>query len=113
MHLVGQLSNPSTALAAVFEAAAVVRPGPRDSRESIVVAPASRRLGNGVVQRAVVKVLATDGRPMRVAEIHLAVEQLLGHSVSKHSVSWSLAADARSKKARFERTTRGHYKIGR
>jgi hypothetical protein len=85
--MVGQLSNPSAALAAVFEAAAVVRPEPRDPRESIVVGPASRRLGNGVVQRAVVKVLAMAGRPMRVAEVHLAVEQLLGHPVSKHSVS--------------------------
>jgi hypothetical protein len=78
-----------------------------------VVGPASWRLGNGVVQRAVAKVLAMAGRPMRVAEVHLAVEQLLGHSVSKHSVSWSLAADARSKEARFERTTRGYYQIRR
>jgi hypothetical protein len=43
------------ALAAVFEAAAVVRPGPRELRESVLLEPASRRLGNGVVQRAVVK----------------------------------------------------------
>jgi hypothetical protein len=113
MHLVGQLSNPSTVLEVVLEASAVVRPGPRDSRESIVVGPASRRLGNGVVQLAVAKVLVMAGRPMRVTEVHLAVEQLLGHSVSKHSVSWSLAADARSKGARFERTTRGCYQIRR
>ena len=45
MLLVGQLSNPSTSLAAVFEAAAVVRPGPRELRESVVVVEPARRLG--------------------------------------------------------------------
>jgi hypothetical protein len=42
VRLVEQLSNPSAALAAVFEAAAVVRQGPRELRESVVMEPASR-----------------------------------------------------------------------
>jgi hypothetical protein len=55
-HLVGQLSNPSAALGAVFEALsdepikATARPEPRAD---------AGRLGNGMVQRAVVKVMAS------------------------------------------------------
>jgi hypothetical protein len=65
------------------------------------------RLGNGAVQRAVVSALvATDG-PMRSAEIHLAVERLLGHPVSKNSVSWCLATGARARIPRFQRTAPG------
>jgi hypothetical protein len=72
MHLVGQLSNPSEALAAVFAAAAVARPESRELRESVVLKPASGRLGNGVVQRAVVKVLAMAQRPMCGQEVRLS-----------------------------------------
>jgi hypothetical protein len=114
MHLIGQLSNPSAALAAVFEAAgggALRRPA--GLQRSIAVEPASRPLGNGVVQRAVVKVLAVASGPMRGADVRQAVEQLLGRPVSKNSVSWSLAADAWSKEPRLERTMRGHYKLRR
>jgi hypothetical protein len=109
MHLVGQLSNPSAALGAVLEATAVVRPGPRDLRGPVVVKPSSRRLGNGVVQRAVVRVLAAARRPMRVAEVHQAVERLLGHPVSENSVGWCLAAGVRGKPPRFDRISRGRY----
>lgn len=52
MHLVGQLSNPSAALGAVFEALP-------DEPIKATVPPAPQvdvgRHGNGVVQRAVVK----------------------------------------------------------
>jgi hypothetical protein len=113
MHLVGQLSNPSGPLATVLEAAGGALRRPAGLQRSIAVEPASRRLGNGVVQRAVVKVLAVASSPMRDADVHRAVEQLLGRPVSKNSVSWSLAADARSKEPRFERTTRGHYQLRR
>ncbi len=109
MRLVGQLSNHSAALAAVFEAAAVVRPGPRELRESVVVEPAWRRLGNGVVQRAVVKVLAVARRSMCGQEVRLAVEDLLGHPVSENSISSCLAAGARGRKPLFERVARGRY----
>jgi len=109
MRLVGQLSNPSAALAAVFEALsdepikATARPQPQ--------LEVGRRLGNGVVQRAVIKVLAAAGLPMRPAEVHASVERLLGHRVSKNSVSWCLAAGARSEKHRFVRTAPGRYQL--
>lgn len=110
VHLVGQLSNPSAALAAVFEAAAV-RPVSRELRASIVGEPASARLGNSVVQRAVVRVLAVAQRPMRAPEVRAAVEDLLGHPVSKDSISWCLAAGARGKEQRLERVARGCYRL--
>jgi hypothetical protein len=64
-----------------------------------------------VVQRAVVKVLATVNGPMCGADIHLAVERLLGHSVSKNSVNWCLAAGARAKEPRFQRVAYGFYRL--
>lgn len=99
------------ALVEVFEAAFVVRPGPRESRESVVVEPAPGRLGNGVVQRAVVKVLAVARRPMCGQEVRLAVEDLLGHPVSEHSISWCLAAGARRRKPLIGRVARGRYTL--
>jgi hypothetical protein len=111
VHLVGQLSNPSAALAAVFEAPTVAQLRPRKPRQPISPELVSRRLGNGVVQRAVVKVLAAARRPMRVAEIHLAVERLLGHPVSENSVGWCLAAGVHGKLPRFDRIARGSYQI--
>ena len=111
MRLVGQLSNPSASLAVVFEAAVVVRLGSRELRESVVVELALGRLGNGVVQRAVVKVLAVARRPMCGREVRLAVEDLLGHPVSEHSISWCLAAGVRRRKPLFERVAKGRYTL--
>jgi hypothetical protein len=95
----------------VFEVATVARLQPREPRQPISPEPVSRRLGNGVVQRAVVKVLAAARRPMRAADIHLAVERLLGHPVSENSVAWCLAAGVQVERPRFDRITRGSYQI--
>jgi hypothetical protein len=108
MHLLGRLTNLSAPLAAVFEALPDEPIEPSLRPEPQV---ATGRLGNGVVQRAVVKVLAAAGAPMRGADIHLAVERLLGHHVSKNSVSWCLAAGARAKESRFERVAYGRYRL--
>lgn len=111
VHLLGHLSNPSAALTAVFEALPDEPLGPVMPRPE---SPSSeRRLGNGVVQRAVVKVLAAAAKPMRAADIHTAVEGLLGHGVSKNSVSWCLAAGTRAKEPRFERVGYGVYRLRR
>lgn len=108
MHLLEHLTNPSAPLKAVFEA---LPDEPLEPIEHPTPAPETGRLGNGVVQRAVVKVLAAAGGPMRGADIHLAVECLLGHPVSKHSVSWCLGAGARAKEPRFERVAYGSYRL--
>jgi hypothetical protein len=108
VHLLGRLTNPSAPLEAVFEALPDESIQPSRRPEPQV---ATGRLGNGVVQRAVVKVLAAAGGPMRGADIHMAVERLLGHSVSKNSVSWCLATGARAKESRFERVAYGCYRL--
>ena len=108
MHLVGQLSNPSATLAAVLEVLsdepikATARPGPQLD---------VRRLGNGVVQRAVVKVLASAQRPLTVLEAQAAVVDLLGHPVSKGSINCCLSTGALGEEPRFERIARGCYRL--
>jgi hypothetical protein len=110
MHLVGQLSNPSAPLAAVFEALpdepimATARPAPQLD---------VGRLGNGVVQRAVIKVLALAQRPLTVLETQAAVVGLLGHPVSKGSINCCLSTGALGNEPRFERVSRGCYRLGR
>jgi hypothetical protein len=111
MHLVGQLSNLSAPLAAVFEILPDEPITPTRPPESCH--PTTGRLGNGVVQRAVVRVLAATDAVMRGADIHRAVERLLEHPVSKDSVSWCLASGVRGKEPRFERVAYGRYRLRR
>lgn len=108
MHLLGHLTNPSAPLKAVFKALPEEPIEPTVRPETRV---ATGRLGNGVVLRAVVKVLAAAEGPMRDTDIHIAVERLLGHPVSKNSVSWCLGAGARAKVPRFERVALGSYRL--
>ncbi len=54
----------------------------------------AKRLGNGVVQRALVEVFLEAGRPMGVGEALLALEVLLGRSVSRGSVNSCLSTGA-------------------
>jgi hypothetical protein len=74
-------------------------------------APAPLRLGNGVVQRAVMTALAEADRPMDVGEAHRAVEGLLGYPVSRDSVSSCLSTGTRAERSRCERVGRGRYQI--
>jgi len=76
-------------------------------------APENRRAGNGVVQRAVIKVLVEAGRPMDGGEAHRAVEGLLGHPVSRDSVTSCLSTGARAAPIRFDRVARGRYQLAR
>ena len=108
MHLLGQFSNPSSSLQAVFDHLPN-EPIVLAARPSVAPVPVMRRLGNGVVQRAIVKTLATSDEPMRLAAIHTAVEALLGQVVSKESVGWCLRTGCRGDKPRFERAEYGYY----
>jgi hypothetical protein len=107
MQLIGQLSRPSPRLQAALD--------PHDASDAsytpISPGPARRRLGNGVVQRAVFSVLAETGGPMRLADIQADVERLLGQPVSMESVSWSLRVDANGERRCFERVERGLYRL--
>lgn len=110
MHLLERLTNPTGPLKAVFEAL-----GDEPIESSVRSEPpmAMGRLGNGEMQRAVVKVLEAANGPMRGADIHRAVEHLLGRSVSKNSVSWCLLAGVRAKEPRFKRVSYGCYRLAR
>jgi hypothetical protein len=69
----------------------------------------TRRLGNGVIQRALVKALTAAGRPMGVAEAQMAVEALLDHNVSRDSVNSCLSTGARGLPPSFQRVGPGRY----
>ena len=109
MHLVGQLSNPSDGLVSILD----LSRGRVKRRTSLLSPPrpVALRLGNGLVRRAVIDVLAYAGRPMRQSEVHAALEALLGHRVSRNSVSSCLAAGARAREPQFVRIARGRYKL--
>jgi hypothetical protein len=72
--------------------------------------PEEKRLGNGVVQRALIRALAEADRALDVAEAHAAVEALLGRSVSRDSVSSGLSTGARGAWC-FDRVARGLYQL--
>lgn len=109
MHLVGQLSNPAPKLKAILDLSRSgvkpkegrARPSPRELR----------RLGNGVVQRAIMQVLRAADEPMRTGEIQAGVERLLGHPVAKESVSWSLRTGSRGDEPRFEQVAYATYRL--
>jgi hypothetical protein len=71
------------------------------------------RLGNGVVQRAVVKVLVSAQRPSTVKEVQAAVVDVLGHPVSKGSINCCLSTGVLGNEPRFERVGRGCYRLRR
>ena len=101
MHLLGRLSNPSAPLMAVFEA---LPDEPIEPRQHPAPQVPVGRLGNGEVQRAVVKVLAAAKRPMRTADVHRGVEDLLSIPVSRDSVNSCLSTKARGEHPAFVRT---------
>jgi hypothetical protein len=64
-----------------------------------------------VVQRAVVRVLASTQHPLTVLEAQVAVVDLLGHPVSKGSINCCLSTGALGEEPRFERVARGCYRL--
>jgi hypothetical protein len=108
MHLVGQLSNPSARLQSILDLSASrvkVRATQPQSQAAL------SRLGNGVVQRAVMRVLGDAGGPMRTGEVQAGVERLLGRPVAKESVSWSLRTGSRGATSRFECVAYATYRL--
>jgi hypothetical protein len=112
VHLLGHLTNPSSSLQAIFNALPDEPLTPTaGSHRPVVVALAAGRLGNGVVQRAVVKVLTAADEPMRLRNIHEAVGKMLGRSVSYASVEWCLRMGIKGEVPRFERVQPGSYRL--
>lgn len=109
MHLLGHYFNhPSSPLQAIFDA---LPDEPLEPIERPVSQPARGRLGNGEVQRAVLKVLAAADQPMRLRDIHAAVEGWLGRAVSKESVSWCMRMSRDGAGVRIERVAYGSYRL--
>jgi hypothetical protein len=73
----------------------------------------SRRISRrqGSVLTAVTTLLATAAEPMRVRDIHAAVEQLLDDPISYSAVKEALSAHARGPDQRFQRRRRGYYQL--
>lgn len=63
----------------------------------------------GWVPTAIAQVLTARGVPMRVAEIHAAVETLIGEPVSGGSIKSALYSNARGPAARFMKVAPGRY----
>jgi hypothetical protein len=68
-----------------------------------------RRLKPGLIPEAITRALAESVEPMRVRDIHAAVEELLGYSVSSGSVKNWLAKNAQGERPLFVRLARGRY----
>jgi DNA invertase Pin-like site-specific DNA recombinase len=75
--------------------------------------PSQRRRAQrpGWVLDTVVQILADRAEPMRLMDIHAAIEQQLGHSVSLESISWRLRMGSRGHDPRFVRVARGRYML--
>lgn len=65
----------------------------------------------GAIQDAVIRVLAEADDPMRVTEVHAAVERVLSMRVSKDSVNSCLSTRARGADPLFVRVKFGHYRL--
>jgi len=105
----GHYSNSPEALEAVLGA---LRERLSWRREP-AISPFSRRLGNGVIQRPVVNALTRADCPMDIGEAHAAVEELLGHSVPRGSITSCLSTGARAGRLGFDRVARGRYQLAR
>jgi hypothetical protein len=70
-----------------------------------------RRLRGGLVPKAIERVLADSGKPMRACEIHAEVEELLGKSVPSSSVKNWLAKQVQDQKPQVVRLGRGRYRL--
>jgi hypothetical protein len=67
----------------------------------------------GEVSKAVVEVLREFGGPLRMVEIHAAVEGLLGETVPRSTIKNCLANKSRGEEARLVRLSRGRYGLVR
>src|SRR5271165_44450 len=111
MHLSGHYSNHSPAFTGVLDAFAAGFPDQGGQRRPVFETSKSRRAGNGVIQRAVIRVMAGVDRPMDVGEVHTTVEGLLGCPVSRDSVNSCLSTGARGAWPSFQRVERGRYRL--
>jgi hypothetical protein len=70
-----------------------------------------RTIRCGLVAKAIQQVLAEAPGPMRVCDIHAAVEDLLGQSVPTSSVKDWLAKNVKGERPRLVRLGQGRYRL--
>jgi hypothetical protein len=70
-----------------------------------------RKLRGGIVPKAIERVLADAGKPMRVRDVHAEVEELLGMSVPASSVKNWVAKQVQDQQPRVVRLERGRYRL--
>jgi hypothetical protein len=110
VDLARTLSNPTGPLKVLLEG--LLEPPPmRPRSNSTGRSLALRHRRAGWVVEAIVRVLAGQREPMRVKDIHAAVEELLGEPVRWKSVKASLAANVAGPSPRFIRVARGRYRL--
>ncbi len=68
-----------------------------------------RRLRSGLIPKAIMRVLTDPVQPMQVCDIHAAVEDVLGQSVSLGSVKSWLCKHSHGERPLFVRLERGRY----
>jgi hypothetical protein len=107
MRMIGALSNPE-ALSGLLRLDRIrtkrLAEAARTARPDRVVKPRC-----GVVQAAVLDVLGTSTEAMRPAEIHARVEQELGYSVVRDTVTSFLSVACRDERSPVLRVQRGLY----
>jgi hypothetical protein len=109
MHLRGHDSNHDRPLRVVLEwVPEALGMLPRRPAGAVLQA---KRLGNGVVQRAVIDVLGASDHALAVPRVHLGVEERLGRTVSRDSVRSCLSSGVRGPHSSFERTAPGCYRL--
>jgi hypothetical protein len=65
----------------------------------------------GTVSGAIIRVLSEAGSEMRLKDIHLEVDRMLGGGVSVHSVTDYICKRSKPPGPLFERTRRGYYRL--
>jgi hypothetical protein len=107
MGLVGALSNPLVQgkLGQLSEKLGEVAAGGGPRRPSSF----ERKRRAGVLTDAIGEVLGDAREAMRMYEIHVAAEALLGQPVPRSTVKNCLANNCRGVGGRFERVARGRY----
>lgn len=109
MELIGALSNPDVRgrLPRVTAKLDQIKAGGAARKPTTL----TRILRVGDVSAAIMRVLGESVEPMRMRDIHLEVERLLGQPVGRSAIKNWLANNARGHSPKLVRLERGRYRL--